>query len=359
MTGSIDPPTSASTRDIGLFSLASAVLRRWRLVLGLPLGLGVLTAAISFLLPPAFTATASFVPETSGGGGVPSVLSGLAGQLGVSFGSEGSQSPQFYAQVLMSPGIMNQVLQTRFPDPRPTARAGDSTALLVLLKVPGDSLADSLEAGRKMLTDLVSPHVNAVTSVVDLQVETRYPELSAEVANTFIRRLNAFNTNTRQSRAGARRRFIEERLAVANHELRAAEDSLQEFYERNRSWRDAPQLVVQEERLHRRVDSRRELQASLTSSYESARIEEVNDAPVITVVDWADPPTKKSKPQRKLMVLVAVAGGGLLALLIALASEYLSQIRREGTAEYEEFRSLARGVGSDVRRLLRGGSHRQ
>ena len=343
--------------ELSIISLGNALLRRWRLIVFMPLGIGIAVGILSFFLPPAFTATATFVPEVPSTSTMPSALSGIAGQFGVSIGSEGSQSPQFYAQVLMGPGITNQVLQTRFADPRPGSNPGDSVKLLSLLGLEGDSLADSLEAGRALLLETVVPRINILTSIVDLDVETRYATLSADVANAYIRYLNAFNTETRQSQARARRDFMDERLKSIENELRSSEASLRAFYERNRLWRNSPQLVIEEERLRRQVDSRQEMQTTLLRTYEQARIEEVNDTPVITVVNWASPPRKKSKPQQKLLVVFAVAASGMLAVFWALGTAYLGRVREDAAAEFDEFQSLAVGiplVGRLLNRRRRG-----
>src|SRR2546428_9303952 len=115
----------------GSLEFVSALLKRWRLVVGLPLLAAILTAIVVLLLPPRYTATVTFVPEQrtpsrgggaagAGGGG----LVGLAGQLGIPLGMDPTQSPRFYAEVLTSRELLARVLLTKFPDPRRPA-AGD------------------------------------------------------------------------------------------------------------------------------------------------------------------------------------------------------------------------------------------
>src|SRR5205823_6630604 len=136
-------------------------------------------------------------------------------------------------------------------------------------------------------------------------LDAAYPVLAAAVANRFVAYLNDFNTKSRQSQARERRKFIEQRLADGEGELRTAEESLRTFYERNRSWQQSPQLVFEEGRLRRQVEIRQEVYLTLRREYETARIEEVNDTPVITVIDRAVPPREKARPQRKLLVVLA------------------------------------------------------
>src|SRR3989441_13367785 len=115
----------------GSLEFVNALLRRWRLVVGLPLLAALLTAIVVLFLPPRYTATVTFVPEqrgpsrSGGAGGAGGGLVGLAGQLGIPLGMDPSQSPRFYAEVLTSRDLMARVLVTKFPDPRRPA-AGDS-----------------------------------------------------------------------------------------------------------------------------------------------------------------------------------------------------------------------------------------
>src|SRR5207244_4232373 len=138
-----------------------------------------------------------------------------------------------------------------------------------------------------------------------IDVDARFPQLAAAVANRFIECLNDFNTKTRESQARERRKFVEGRLADGERDLRAAEEDLRTFYERNRSWQQSPQLVFEEGQLRRQVEIRQEVYLTLRRDYETARIEEVNDTPVITVLDIAVPPERRSKPKPILVAALA------------------------------------------------------
>jgi len=337
--------------EVSLLELANALLRRYRLVFGLPLGMAVLTAVLSLIVPVTYTATASFVAESGSQQGVSPGLASLAGQFGVSLGGE-EQMPRFYAEVLKSRGLMDRVLLARYPDPRRKHNPADSVTLLAILKVKGDNRADSLHRGRKKLADLVSTRVDVQTGIVTLRVDSRYPELAAQVAKEFLAGLNEFNAQTRQTQAGARRRFVEGRVAEAERDLRQAEDDLKAFYERNRSWQQAPQLVVEEDRLRRQVQIRQEVYVTLRREYETARIEEVNDTPVITVVEQPIPPQEKSKPRRALLVVLAFVATGMASVVGAFAAEYFDRARREEGQEYREFQALMLRLRTELERVV-------
>ena len=339
--------------EISLLELVNVLLRRWRLVVGLPLGAAFLTAVVSFLIPPTYTATTAFVPEVSAQRRLLAGLTGLTGQFGISLGGEASQSPRFYAEVLKSRELMDRVLLSRFADPRSEHNPPDSATLLRLLDVDGESLGDSLHRGRKKLKGQLAVRVDERTGIVQLSVDSRHPALAAAVANVFVKYLNEFNAQTRQSQASERRKFIEGRITEAEQELRRAEEDLRAFYDRNRRWQESPQLVVEEDRRRRQVQIRQELYLTLKREYETARIEEVNDTPVITVVDPAVPPQEKSKPRRRLLVVLMIVLGGIVGVVCAFGAEHVERAQREEDGEYLEFRSLVSRMGGGVRKLMR------
>jgi uncharacterized protein involved in exopolysaccharide biosynthesis len=353
-----DSPTGD---EVSLLQLVSVLVRRWRLVLGLPVAAAALTAVVVLLWPPMYTATTSFVPESGSQPNVPPGLAGIAGQFGLSLGSDGTQSPRFYASVLRSRAIMDSVLLARYKDPRGGGDRPDSATLLEILSrelltwISGDDLADSLHEGREELGDLVSVGVDNQTKIVVLSVDSRSPTLAADVANRFIHYLHEFNAKTRQSQAGERRSFAEQQVAEAERQLNAAEEAMKRFYERNRSFQQSPQLVFEEGRLSRQVDIRQEMYLTLKREHETARIDEVNDVPVITVIDSASPPQERSKPKRVLLIVLAFVLGGMAGGLGAFGLDSLDRVRREREGDYRELQGLVSQVGDDVRGALRRG----
>jgi uncharacterized protein involved in exopolysaccharide biosynthesis len=339
--------------EVSLLELLAVLVKRWKLVVGLPLLAAFVAAVVSLVVPPKFTATASFVPESeSGGMSLPGGLAGIAAQFGVNVPAE-ANSPAFYADVLRSRTLRDEVLQARFPDPR-TDAADDSASLLDILGIEGDSPSERTEAGRKKLDDAVSVRVDGETGIVNASVETRYRTLSADVANLFIDLLNRFNLEARQSNAQERRRFIEERMAEAEAELRDAEDDLRDWLERNRQYENSPELRFQYERLQRQVTIKQEVFTSLRRSYEEARIQEVNDTPVITVIDRAVPPDKRSSPKRKLNVFLAVLLGGVLGVFGAFGREFAERARETDRKEYEEFATRWAAMKAELRSYIPG-----
>ncbi len=74
------------------------------------------------------------------------------------------------------------------------------------------------------------------------------------------------------------------------------------------------QLAV---RSYRDIKAREAMMGVLVAQYESARVDESREGPLIQVVDAAQAPERKSKPKRAIIVLVATFAGLFLGVLVA------------------------------------------
>lgn len=343
--------------EVSLVGVFNTLLRRWRLVLGIPVLFAILAGLVSFVVPPTFSASTTFVPEQRSQNRLPSALVGLAGQLGVSIGADPSQSPRFYGDLLHSRELLERTLVSRYADPRENAASGDSAPLLRILGVDGRNPDDSLAHGVKRLEELVTVRVDAQTNVVRVIVSSRYARLAADVANRLVLFLNDFNMQKRQSQARERRRFSEERVLAADSALRRAEESVRFFYDRNRDWQQSSNLVFEEARLRRQVTINQELYLTLKREFETARIEEVNDTPVITIIDTAVVPQQRSQPRPLLWMIVAFIVGTMISVTWALAATYAARAGGSAQTDLRELsgmlRDARRRIGDNVRRVLR------
>jgi uncharacterized protein involved in exopolysaccharide biosynthesis len=346
--------------EISLLELASVLLKRWKLVAGLPLAAALLAAAISFIVPAKYMATSSFYPESeSDGFSLSSGLEIVMGELGMSLpGTGGTESPEFYVDVLESRSLLDQLLVAEFADPRSEA-GEDSLALLDILGIGGDNQTQRLEEGREELEDATSIDVDTETGVITVSVETRYPALSASVTNMYIDLVNRFNTETRQSNAGERRRFVERQMGEAERQLRRAEEGLKTFLEQNRQFQGSPELTFQYERLQRQVTIEQEVFTTLRRAYEEARIQEVNDTPVITVIDRAVEPDEQSSPNLALNVALAFLLGGVLAVFGAFGREFAERSRESDREQYEEFTTSWADFKADLKSIVSRGRRRE
>jgi capsule polysaccharide export protein KpsE/RkpR len=302
--------------------------------LGIPAVAATLTVLLSFLLPTRWTAEAGFIPESSSSIQLPSGISALAGELGFSLPTgDPTSAPDFYAAVTESRSLLERTLLTRFHVPE--AAVGDSAALIDILDIQDDEPRERMEKAIEWMEDHSSSSVDPTTGVITVRAELPDADLAASVVGRMVGLLNEFNQRTRNQRARERRRFTEQQTAEAMQALLSAEDAMRAFLSRNRQFDNSPQLIFEHDRLDRQVQIRQDVYQTLRREYEVARIDEVNNTPVLTVVDPPVPPAYPSSPRRIRMAAVAIVLGGLLGVAMAFLREYLDRSRHLQPAAYE------------------------
>lgn len=344
MAAGLEPePTatrSGDKRDISLFELLTPLVREWKLVLGTASVCAVLAAIFLLLQRPVYTAQTNFTPETPNNSGVASSiagLAGLAGQLGLGGNTSAAVSPEFFARVLHSREVLRSTLLTEFPTPG--SSSGAKRSLLDVMEAGGKSEEHRLQAGVRHLRQVSEVSIDKPTGIVTLEVEMNSPELAAKVANRMLELLNTFNLERRQSQSREQRRFTGDRLREAEQELREAERTQLRFLQANRMYQGSPLLEFQAAQLEREVQLKQEVFLTLTKAHEEARIAEVRDTPVITVVDPAVPPALRTRPRRVLGVSLAFAAGTLLGICLVYAGVFRRRVRRQAAPDYVEFQS--------------------
>jgi uncharacterized protein involved in exopolysaccharide biosynthesis len=290
------------------------------------------------------------VPQESGSS--QGTVTQLASQLGLAVPNrEATSSPQFYAELLQSREVLREAVTTVY-DAAGGAPFHGTLMDYYGIRIPGaDTGRAVVKAVKKLRKDLVV-RMDRNVGIVKFQVRTEIPGLSVRVADRFIELVNTFNLERRRSQARAEREFVEQRLAQSRQDLTGAEDALASFLGRNRSIGD-PQLVAQEQRLQRQVTLQQQLYLTLAQSYEMAKIEEVRNTPVITVIER---PEGFVEPQGRGLVvrsLTALLVGVLLAIGLAFAGESAARSRSSGQSDYHEFVTLRGQVASGLPRWIR------
>jgi uncharacterized protein involved in exopolysaccharide biosynthesis len=338
--------------EISALKIAVPIVRRWPVIVWSALALGTFATALTFVVPARYTARTSFSPETQSNSiSISKALSGLAGQLGMVLGAGGSEgpSPDYFTALAKSEAIAHPLLLSRYtPDGKLGTAVG--TPLLDLLDVKGDTRARRLENGVRKLNRMLRGEIDRKAGIVTIMVADRDPQRASAIANRVIELLNKYNVEQRRSRSRQQREFAGGRLAAAQSELRTAEERLQDFLSRNRRIKDSPLLLFEEKRLERAIEQKEELVAALAQSYEEARISEAGDIPVISVIDNAGVPTRRSFPVRWQFLLGGLFLGGLVGLVLV----FLLEARRTWIAEQQPdflaLRDAARAWRARLRR---------
>jgi uncharacterized protein involved in exopolysaccharide biosynthesis len=339
--------TSARTGDeISLVHLIIVVLRERGLIAGCAATVAALIVLVTLILPRTYTVHASFTAQAPR---LPSNVAGLAAQIGIALpAADAASSPSFYVGLVSSRRILDSVIETRYTFLADTGMT--SGTLVEILKIKPDTKERRHARALRKMGRIVSASLTREIGVVNLAVETRNPQLSAQIAGRVLELVNEFNLHTRQSQAAAERRFTERRLAEARQELLEVENRLQTFLLGNREFRSSPVLTFQQERLAREVTVRQAVVNALSQSHEQARIDEVRDTPVITLVDPPDPPALPDPRNLPIKGALALLAGGLFGILLAFMRQAFRNRRAEAGEELAQFRELRQATARDLQR---------
>jgi uncharacterized protein involved in exopolysaccharide biosynthesis len=302
--------------EISLWEVLAVLLRRRGTIVLTTILVSALAVAVTLIRAETFTTSASFRPQGSDVSG--GQLMALASQFGVNVpGGSEEASPALYAELLTSREILARVAGRSYA----VAGVGD-VMLKDLLEIEEDTepLRDE-ETIEWLREEAVSVSTGRETGTVTLSTVTEWPDLSQAITQELLDEVALFNLDTRQSQAASERSFIEARVENAENELELAEEAQRAFLEANRQWENSPLLQFQHDGLQRELSLRQSVLTTLVQSYEQARISEVRDTPVITILQA---PFLPPGPDDRRLVLSAALGivlGGMAGIVFAFLIE--------------------------------------
>jgi uncharacterized protein involved in exopolysaccharide biosynthesis len=339
----------SESEELTALGLAIVVLRYRVLVLLTALLAVAVVVAITLLLPRSYTSNSTFMPTAKR---TPTGLSGLAAQFGFALpATDPGQSPAFYADLATSHSLLGQLVDGTYEfqkDGQPV-----KGTLIQYYEAKGETPGRRREDAIRRLKEDVDATTVQKTGVVTLAITSRQPNLAVQVNQRVLELLNEFNLRTRQSQAAQERRFTERRLDEVRQDLRAAEDRLQQFLQRNRDLLNSPELMFQRDRLQREVSMQQEVFTSLAQALEQAKIEEVRDTPVLTLVEAPDLPVRPDRRGLLVKGSLALMVGLTLGCLLAFWKAYTENATRAGSSEIAEFQRLRREAVGDLLRPWR------
>lgn len=296
---------------------------------------GIVTAGaviVSLLLPEYYKSAAILLPETeksklSALGG----LSDLAALAGVNVGD--ATLAKLYPTILKSESVLKNVIYTEYQ----TKKFEKPVDLIEFWQIEEATPQRDFEAALKALRDDLEVSLDNKTDVVVVSLETREPQLSADIVNKVLEQLDEFIRTMRTTNASDQRRWIEERLGQVKADLEKSENRLKEFREKNRRVGDSPQLLLDQGRFLREVEINSTLYTELKKQFEIAKIEEIKNVPVVSVMDHPRAPGRRERPKRTVIVISSFFLG------LAFASAFV--VTRKWVDQSEKVRSFLLAIG--------------
>ncbi len=332
---SIAQPSRQKERG-SILNLINFLLRHPRLVFGVPAFFAVVAGVFSLVRSPGYTAESKFATQKGASGNAR--FAGLAAQFGVNLESSNAiESPDFYMELLTSQHLLRDAANTSYSFRDPETNRVLTGNLVQLYGIKAPSADAALRAAALRLRSDISMFPNVRSGLITLRTGAPWGGLAVALNQRLLELVNAFNLQTRQTQASHERQFVDERLNVAQNELTAAETALKQFNQDNRI-AGSPQLQFEQQRLQRRVELRQQVYVSLAQAYEQARIDEVRNTPVITVVEPPSGTATRRGGGAITNALLGLFAGLVVGIIMALAGEYFGREAAEDPQAAAELR---------------------
>lgn len=200
-------PAGAPRRALSLFDVALILGHRARLLVVVPLLVGVITLGVSYLIPPMFTASTQLLPpqqQSSTAAALLGSLGGVAGVLGGAAGAFKNPTDQWIA--LLKSRVVADAIVDRFK-------------LVELYESDYRFQARDRLASRSRIAA-------ARDGLITIEVEDHDPQRAADMTSAYIEELQRLTTTLAVTEAAQRRLFFQRQLAEAKENLVKAEIAL-------------------------------------------------------------------------------------------------------------------------------------
>jgi len=370
MTDTPHTPTEFEDDEISLLDLLQTTVDNLRLLVLGPLAVGLLALGISFAIPPTYTASVKFLPPQQQQSSAASMLAGLGALGGLAGGALGGlKNPADQYLAFMKSNSVQDALIERFKLQERYDR-----------KFKVDT--------RKELTQNARP-VSGKDGLITLEVDDKDPQFAAELANAHVDELQKLLAKLAVTEAQQRRAFFEKQLHQVKDKMIAAELALRATGISGSALKSNPtsavagvaalkaQVTAQEVKVgamrgylaetapdfkqamtelanlraqlakqekdepaaadgqgdyvskYREFKYQETLFELFAKQFELAKVDESREGAVIQVLDAAQPPEKKAKPQKALLAIIATLAAGFALLLFVFVRQALRNAGRD------------------------------
>lgn len=289
---------------ISLWEIIAVLKKHLKLILATPTVLCTLAIIyVLYIAKPVYTSSATIIPANAESS--TSNMAGLASQFGVSLPGGGGGTKMVYPEIIQSRTLAKKMIHKSFN----SEEFGPGQPLLRLLTYGHEEPEFGIDTLEQMamesFIESVTVNEGIKTSIVTVSIDASEPKLAADIANALIDELDIHQKRFNTEQAAKKRIFIEARIKDVNVDLVRAEEALKDFRLQNRKYADSPSLLLEFERLMRETEVQKQLYITLKQEFEMAQIEEVEESDILYVLDKPEIPLARSKPKRKLVVVLA------------------------------------------------------
>lgn len=356
------PATPVADDEIDLIALAKTFWSGRRIIIQSIVVCGILGFVIAISASKEFVASTIMVPSGSSGGSQLGGLGGLAAMAGISLGSATSSelSPTVYPQIISSLPYQLELMKTPLKFEKInkpvtffeyyTEHQKPNLFLKYTLGLPGVILkaikGNELEVGinaaeegpfeltnkqrdvRQILSGLISLDVNPKEGVLTLSTKMSEARVAAQMGQRAQELLQQYIIEFKIKKAKANLDFIQQRFDETARNFEVAQKRLASFRDRNKNVSLAT-AKTEEEKLISEYNLVYGTYSELAKQLEQAKIQVKQDTPVFTIIEPISVPTKRSKPNRPMILFIWLFLGGVIGTAIVFGKGFYRTIKQQ------------------------------
>ncbi|MFQ6678516.1 MAG: GNVR domain-containing protein [Fidelibacterota bacterium] len=327
----VELPMSSDRREfseklISITKIRSLLAKSIRLLILLPVLFSSISAVyVFFIADPVYSSISKVLPIAEDNNAL-SGISGMASQFGFNIPTGvGSVIPwdDLYPEIVHSENLMRVIVQKKIK----SEKYGPDITLLDVLASEGRYDDEEHDVKLKMavenLKKMITVQKNRLSPIVTIVVNGIEPQFASDIASAVLDESGKILRNLKTKQITEKRLFIENRIVEVRASLLEAENAVEEFRHTNRNINQSAFLSIEENRLTREVELQNSLYVTLKTQYEQAKIEEVEEATLIQIIDGPLKPLKMISPKPFITISLSFFFGFILALFTVYSREYI------------------------------------
>ena len=294
---------------------------------------------VLFIAKPVYTSDSKIMSST-GSSSTGIQASGLAAQFGINIPMGQPDQQWVYSEIIKSRALAGIILMRKFD----TKEFGPQKSLLQILTYGNNKPEfgfDTLKiTASDALLGMIDVSESKRTGIFTIKTHASEPQLATEINQAIIDELDTHQRKYIKRKTSKTRKFIDERILETEKELRLSEEALKSFMDRNRRIENSPGLLLEKQRLTREVTVMTGVFTSLKQQLETSKIDEVKESNYVIVLDPPKQPLQRSKPNKRLTVILV----GLISIGLGVVISFLFEYIINGNIVENENLILAKSL---------------
>ncbi len=227
------------------------------------------------------------------------------------------QKPNLFLKYTIGlPGVILKAIKGTPTDIEITGKGGPIT------------LTEKQKEVLSLMDKLITLEANAKEGYLTITATMPEPLAAAQLGQRAQELLQQFITEFKIKKAKANLDFIQQRVDETTNKMEAAQVKLASFSDRHKNISQAV-ANIERDKLNREFNLVYSIYSDLANQLEQAKIQVKRDTPVFTIVQPISVPTKRSKPNRPMILTIWIFLGGIAGAGWVFGKGYWERLKKE------------------------------